>query len=57
VTRIGFFGIADYELNEIIDFWPSRDDAEQALADVLRDEPEWVGMVGVESVEIELSAN
>ncbi len=57
MTRIGFFGIADYELNEIIDFWPSRDDAEQALADVLRDEPEWVGMVGVESVEIELSAN
>lgn len=40
------YGLADYRLNdfgEVIEFYPSRAEADAALRDVLRDEPEWVG--------------
>jgi type I restriction enzyme, R subunit len=54
-----FFGLADYrlaELGEIIEFYSSREEAEEALRDVLADEPEWEGVLGVEAVELPVSA-
>jgi hypothetical protein len=47
-----FYGLADYRLAEIIDFWPSREEAEAALRDVVNDEPEWIGFVGIEGVAL-----
>jgi hypothetical protein len=47
-----FYGLADYSMQEIIEFYPSRAEAEQALADVLEDEPGWADIVGIERVEL-----
>jgi hypothetical protein len=56
-----FYGLADYrlsgcELGEIIEFYSSQHEAEQALRDVLADEPEWQGELGVVAVELPVSA-
>jgi hypothetical protein len=45
-----FYGLADYRLGEIIEFYGSREAAEEAVRQVLEDEPEWVGAIGVEAV-------
>jgi len=37
-----------------IDVFLSRDEAEQALADCLRDEPQWQGLLHVEEIELEV---
>jgi hypothetical protein len=55
-----FYGIADSrlastEFGEVIEIYVNRADAEQALKDVLADEPEWVGEVGVVSIDFPLS--
>jgi hypothetical protein len=34
-----------------VEVFVSRDDAEQALADALNDEPDWVSLLSVEIVE------
>jgi hypothetical protein len=52
-----FYGLADYrmtgsELGEVIEFYPSREEAEQALQDVLNDEPDLQGQLGVIPVEL-----
>jgi hypothetical protein len=44
------------ELGEIIEFYSSQQEAEQALRDVLADEPEWQGELGVVAVELSVSA-
>jgi hypothetical protein len=36
----------------VIEFFLSRDEVEQALRDVLADEPEWRGDLGVEAIEL-----
>jgi hypothetical protein len=54
-----FYGLADYSLRdfgEVIEFYPSREEAEAALRDVLRDEPGWAGEVGVIAIEFPVSA-
>jgi hypothetical protein len=55
---VTFYGLADYRLNdfgEIIDFYLSREEADAALRDVLADEPEWTGELGVVPIEFVLS--
>ena len=37
---------------EVIDFYPSREEAEETLERVLEDEPAWVGMLEVVAVEL-----
>ena len=37
---------------EAIDLFLAREDAEQALADCLRDEPGWRGLLWIEEVEL-----
>jgi hypothetical protein len=36
-----FWGLADYQVNEIIEVFADREDAESMLCDCLSDEPEW----------------
>jgi hypothetical protein len=53
-----FYGLADYRLNdfgEVIEFYASQAEADAALRDVLTDEPEWEGELGVITVEFALS--
>jgi hypothetical protein len=55
---VTFYGLADYRLNdfgEVLEFYGSREEAEAALRDVLRDEPEWEGELGVVTVEFAAS--
>ena len=44
------WGLTDRFVGEVIAFYPSRVQAERALANVLRDEPGWKGMLEVVSV-------
>jgi hypothetical protein len=39
--------------SEAIDLFLREEDAERALADVLRDEPHWSGLLGVEEVDLD----
>jgi hypothetical protein len=52
-----FYGLADHrmtgsELGEVIEFYASQQEAEQALREVLADEPKWEGDLGVVTVEL-----
>jgi hypothetical protein len=42
---------------EAIDVYLSEDDAQRALEECLKDEPEWFGLSRVEEVELEASAH
>jgi len=44
------WGLTDRFVGEVIAFYPSRVQAERALKAVLRDEPDWQGMIEVVSV-------
>jgi hypothetical protein len=37
-----FYGLLDRDLDEVIEFYPSREAAERELAEILADEPGWV---------------
>lgn len=53
-----FYGLADYRLNdfgEVIEFYNSQAEADAALSDVLRDEPDWKGELAVVTVEFDVS--
>jgi hypothetical protein len=55
---VTIYGLADYRLRdfgEIIEFFVTREEADTALVDVLRDEPEWAGELGVVPIEFPLS--
>ena len=41
------WGLADYFVDEVIETYRSREQAERALATILIDEPEWEGMMEV----------
>jgi hypothetical protein len=45
--------LADTELGEVFDFYVSREEAEEALRDVLTDEPEWRCVVGITEVDFD----
>jgi len=51
------YGIASSLSRDIDDFYASSDEADAALAEILKDEPELEGTLWVEQVEFELSAN
>jgi hypothetical protein len=36
-----FWGLADYQVNEIIEVFADREDAEKTLRDCLSGEPDW----------------
>ena len=37
-----FYGLLDHDLDEVIEFYPSREEAERDLAEILAVEPGWV---------------
>jgi hypothetical protein len=50
-----FYGLADHrlsgsDLGEVIDFYPSREEAGQVLRDVIADEPSWADDLGIVEV-------
>lgn len=45
------WGLVETKLQEAVELFVSRDDAETALEAVLRDEPEWEGLVVLEPIE------
>ena len=47
-----FWGLASRELNEAIELYGTRAEAEQALVDVLIDEPSWECVLFVTPIEI-----
>lgn len=54
------FALVELGDSESIDLFLREEDARRALEDVLRDEPDWVGLFYVEPVELDdrdLSAN
>jgi hypothetical protein len=51
------YGLADYKLAEIIEFYPSREAAEEALRQVVHDEPDWAEVLDVEGVEFDSGRN
>jgi hypothetical protein len=55
-----FYGQADYrqgESGEVVEFYPARKGAEGALRDVLMDEPDLAGELGVIALELPVSPN
>ena len=44
------WGLADHFVGDVVAFYATREQAAQALKSVLRDEPEWRGMLEVVSV-------
>jgi hypothetical protein len=52
-----FYGLVDYRLagtalGEVIEIYSSREEAGNALRDVLADEPEWEGQLGVVVIDL-----
>lgn len=52
-----FFGLALYTVHEIIEWYPTPEEAEKAVRQVVADEPEFEGIVGVETVELVAKLN
>ena len=46
------WGLADHFVDEVIELYRSREQAERALDNVLNDEPEWEGMIEVVPVPL-----
>ena len=51
------YGIADSLVDEIVDFFSTREEAERTLEQILADEPSWQGSLEVVSVELPPSPN
>lgn len=47
-----FFGVVDGWLDEAVELFVRRDDAEGMLAQVLADEPQWQELLWVEPIEL-----
>jgi hypothetical protein len=47
-----FWALASRELDEVIEFFGSPEQAQEALAGVLLDEPEWADLLFVTPVEL-----
>jgi hypothetical protein len=47
-----FWGLASRQFDEVIEFYGSREEADEALADVLADEPGWEHLLFVTPVEL-----
>jgi hypothetical protein len=46
------WGVVSSEIEQVIEFFGSLEDAERMIAEVLRDEPEWHEQLRVERIEI-----
>ena len=46
------FALVDLSLQEAIELFLRREDAERMLSDVLRDDPDWKRLVRIEEIEL-----
>jgi hypothetical protein len=46
-----FWAVVSDEINRVIEFFPTRRQAERMLENVLRDEPDWCSILPVEKIE------
>jgi hypothetical protein len=51
------WGLADRFVDEVIETYRSREQAERALRNVLRDEPDWEGMMEVVPVQARIATH
>jgi hypothetical protein len=51
ILGVIFWGLIETDLQEAVELFVDRAEAEAALADVLHDEPGWEGLVVVEAIE------
>jgi hypothetical protein len=54
---VRFYGVIDPRLEEAVELFIRREDAERVLRDWDRDEPQQAGLLSVEAVELETSSN
>jgi hypothetical protein len=54
---VRLYGFALYTVEEIIEWFLTREEAEQAVRAVVTDEPGFAGIVGVEEIGLETAAN
>jgi hypothetical protein len=54
---VRFYGVVDLSLEEAVELFLRREDAERVVRDWDRDEPEQAGLLHVEVVELETSPN
>ena len=52
-----FFALVSDEIQAVVEFYPSQEEAEAELRDALSDEPGWVDVLRVEAFEFETSPN
>ena len=52
-----FFALVSDEIQAVVDFYPSRAEAEAELRDALSDEPGWGDVLRVETFQFETSPN
>jgi hypothetical protein len=45
------WAVVSDEIEQVIEFFPTRRQAEKMVAEALRDEPDWCGILRVEKVE------
>jgi len=55
--QVILYGIASSLSRDLGDFYPSREEAEAALSVIVADEPDLKGVLWVEPIAFELSAN
>jgi hypothetical protein len=46
------WAVVSDEFDQVIEFFPTRRRAERVLAEALRDEPDWRGILRVEKIEL-----
>jgi hypothetical protein len=46
------WGVFSSEIEHVIEFFGSRKDAERMLAEIVRDEPEWLEQFRIERIEL-----
>jgi hypothetical protein len=51
VEGVVFWAVVSDEINRLIEFFPTRWQAEKMLTEPLRDEPGWCGVLRVEKIE------
>jgi hypothetical protein len=54
---VRFYGLTDYSVQELVELFPTREQAEETLREVLADEPEWVAILGIETLEFDTNPN
>jgi len=49
---VRFYGLVDLTVLEVIEFYCTREKAEQSLADVVADEPDWVTILRIDEIDL-----